>query len=210
MKHLILAAALAFAGAAAAHDGVKHKTAEEAAQHRAETETAAKPDSAGFPTNFGGPWRLTDHHGAERTEADPDGRLQLVFFGYANCPAICSVALPTMAEIAAQSAAEGRPVAALLITVDPERDSPAAMARILADKYPDVTGLTGDEAALAAARKLFHVEKKLIYTDPEAGPVYAHGSHIFLMSAAGEFLTLLPPITSAEHGAKVVAKYAGG
>ena len=65
-----------------------------------------------------------------------------------------------MADIAEQSTANGQPVAALLITVDPERDTPETMAKILAENYPGVTGLTGDEAALAAVRSLFHVQKK--------------------------------------------------
>lgn len=200
----VLIAALLTAGAASAHDGEVHAPAASA------PEVAAKADSGDFPMAFGGPYRLTDQTGATRTEADPGGAMQLIFFGYANCPGICSAALPRMAEIAEVATARGVEVTPVMITVDPGRDTPEGMVAPLAAISPAIVGLTGDEAALAAARRAFHVQLKLLHEDPEYGPIYAHGSHIFLMDAAGGFLTLIPPIVSAERGAEIVAKYAPG
>lgn len=160
-----------------------------------------------FPL-FGGEWSLTDHHGRTRTEADPEGRLQLLFFGYATCEAICTVALPLMADLAARLAAEGIAVAPLVITVDPERDTVAAMGPALAAHAPGLTGLTGTEAALAHVRDLFHVERTLLFTDPRGVPVYAHGSHVFVLDGDGAFLTLLPPVLAPEAMADIVRGYA--
>ena len=196
-------------GRALAHDGVKHDTPEEAARHRAAVDQPA-PDTEPFPFSFGGAFALTDQHGQQRTQADPDGHMQLVFFGYANCPAICSAALPTMAGIAAASAAAGRPVTPVMITVDPARDTVAGMGPPLAALSPDIIGLTGPEEALAAVRKLFRVERKHVFDDPDHGPIFSHGSHIYLMDGQGRFLTLLPPITSVERGVEIIAKYAPG
>jgi protein SCO1/2 len=202
-----LIAVVLFAGPVVAHDGVKHNSAENAAKHRAAVDPPA-PDTEPFPFVFGGAFTLIDQTGAVRTQADPDGRMQLVFFGYANCPAICSTALPTMAEIAAASTASGVPVTAVMITVDPARDTVEGMAAPLAELSPDIIGLTGTEDDLAAVRKLFRVQRKHIFDDPEYGPIFSHGSHIYLMDGAGRFKTLLPPITSPERGVEIVAKYA--
>lgn len=199
---------VAFMAPAAAHDGVKHNSAEDAAKHRAAVDPPA-PDTEPFPFAFGGAYTLTDQTGAERTEADPDGHMQLVFFGYANCPAICSAALPTMVDIAAASTAAGVPVTPVMITVDPARDTVEGMAEPLAAFSPDIIGLTGSEDDLARVRKLFRVKRKHVFDDPTYGPIFSHGSHIYLMDGQGRFKTLLPPITSAERGVEIVAKYAG-
>ena len=196
------------AGVADAHDGVKHDSAEDAAKHRAEVDPPA-PDTEPFPFGFGGAFLLTDQTGAPRTEADPDGHMQLIFFGYANCPAICSAALPTMAEIAAASTAAGVPVTPVMITVDPARDTVEGMVAPLAELSPSIIGLTGSEDELAEVRKLFRVERKHVFDDPDYGPIFSHGSHIYLMDGEGRFKTLMPPITSPERGVEIVAKYAG-
>lgn len=202
-------AALALLTASAlAHDGVKHDSAEEAAKHRAAVDPPAA-DTEPFPFTFGGAFTLTDQTGAARSEADPDGHMQLIFFGYANCPAICSAALPTMAGIAAASTAAGVPVTPVMITVDPARDTVEGMAEPLSALSPDIIGLTGSEEELAQVRKLFKVQRKHVFDDPEFGPIFSHGSHIYLMDGAGRFKTLMPPITSPERGVEIVAKYAG-
>lgn len=172
----------------------------------------AAPAWAGdpFPTDFGGAWELTDHHGEARTQADPDGRMQMIFFGYASCEAICSVALPVMSEVAAALDARGVPVTPLVVTVDPERDTVESMGPALAGYAPGLTGLTGSEAALAHVRDLFHVERTILFHEPLGGAVYAHGAHIYVMDGAGGFLTLLPPILSVDRMVEVIEGYATG
>lgn len=203
---LAAAVLVAAANGGAAHDGEVHDDKAEALKHLSEAPVSG--DATPFPADLGGPFALTDQTGARRTEADPEGRLQLVFFGYAQCPAICSVALPRMAEITDIAAEAGLAVRPVLITIDPARDTPEGMVAPLADLHPEMVGLTGSEAELAAVRDLFQIERKLVFEDPEFGPIYAHGSFIYLMDAAGALLTVIPPIISPDRGAEIVAKYA--
>ncbi|WP_179378538.1 SCO family protein [Jannaschia marina] len=171
------------------------------------TVEAKLPDTL-FPSNFGGAYTLTDHHGERRTEVDPQGNLQLVFFGYATCEAICTVALPIMSEMTDALSARGTDVTPLVITIDPETDTVESMGPALDAFAPGLTGLTGTEAELAHARDLFHVEKTLLFTDPRGVDVYAHGSHIYVMDGDGAFLTLLPPVLSVERMVEIVEGYA--
>lgn len=151
---------------------------------------------------------LIDQDGRRRTESDFRGAFALVFFGYANCPGICSVALPTLAlaldALDPAVAAELRP---LVITVDPERDSPAAMKAALGKLHSSLVGLTGSEAALAAARRTFRVERTLIFTDPAGQPTYAHGGFFYLFDRDGRLLTLLPPVTEPSRLADILRRY---
>ena len=169
------------------------------------------PPAEGVPLPFalGGPFTLTDQHGRTRTEADPDGRLQLLFFGYANCEAICTVALPQMAGIVQALRAQGIPVRPVMVTVDPEHDTPEVMTAALEKLDPDFVGLTGSPEALAATYKAFSVENSEVFTDPAGNPVYAHGSLLYLLDGQGRFLTVIPPILSDERATEIIAAFAG-
>lgn len=194
---------------AVAHDGVEHSSEEEAIWHAAET-AAKQPNSAGFPDVVGGNYTLTDHFGNARTSSDPAGHHQLIFFGYASCKAICSVALPRMAEAVDILAAEGIAVTPLLITVDPKRDTADAMRTALRAIHPRLIGLTGSENALDTAYKAFNVEIKLVTVHPDEGPIYAHGTFVYLTGPDGTFKTLMPPILGADRMAEIAASYISG
>lgn len=161
-----------------------------------------------LPLNLGGPFALTDQHGTPRTEADPDGHLQLVFFGYATCESICTVALPQMAALAEALAGRGVPLTPVMITVDPVRDTPEAMGAALTKFHPGFVGLTGPEPALAAAYRAFAVERSVVFEDPSGAPVYAHGSLLYLLDGQGQFLTVLPPILSDAKMIEIISRYA--
>lgn len=169
---------------------------------------APAPAGLPLPLNLGGPFTLTDQHGAARTEADPQGRLQLLFFGYASCDSICSVALPQMAAIAEGLAARGVGLTPVMVTVDPARDTPPAMAEALARLHPDFVGLTGSDAALSAVWRAFAIERSVVFEDPAGGAVYAHGSLLYLLDGQGRFLTVIPPILSDDRVIDIVAGYA--
>jgi protein SCO1/2 len=117
------------------------------------------------------------------------------------------VAVSLMEDTAAVLAERGVAAQALLVTVDPARDTPEAMAAAMAEHHPLTLGLTGTEMELARVRELFQVERKLMFEDPELGPIYAHGSHIYLLDPEGAVLTLIPPVVTPERGAEIVMKY---
>lgn len=156
---------------------------------------------------LGGAFELIDQDRAVRTQVDPDGRHQLVFFGYANCQEICSAALPLMATTAEMVAEGGQDLRPVMITVDPERDTPEAMAESLRVFHPDFVGLTGSADALQQAYDAYEVEFEELFVDPFYGTVYAHGSFIYLLDGDGEVLTLLPPVLGPEMMAQIISGY---
>ncbi|MEO0774519.1 MAG: SCO family protein [Pseudomonadota bacterium] len=161
-----------------------------------------------LPWEVGGPFSLMDHTGAARTQVDPDGHHQLLFFGYADCPGICSAALPLMADTVNTLAEEGVQVSPLLLTIDPALDTLDKMGPALADLSPDFIGLTGEPEALNAAYDAYQISIEQLFVDPEYGPIYAHGSHIYLLDPEGEVLTLLPPVLPVEQVVAIVKRYA--
>jgi protein SCO1 len=196
------------AATAAAHDGVRHATPAKAAAHAAAAGAAAPTEAPAlpFPADIPARFRLTDQAGSEVTQADFAGRPMAIVFGYATCEAICSVALPRLGQALDLLGPSAAALAPILITVDPARDTPEAMRASLARWHPRLIGLTGSEAALAEARAAFQVEARKVFDGPE-GPVYAHGSFIYLVGPDGRVLTLLPPILGPERMAEVIAGY---
>lgn len=160
-----------------------------------------------FPADIGGSFALVDQQGAERTQADPDGRAQLLFFGYANCLNICSAALPLMGQVTDALAEDGIAVTPVMITVAPEQDRVETMGAPLAEHHPDFVGLTGERDALQVAYDAFKVEVTPLFEDPEYGWVYAHGSFVYLLDEKGEVLTLLPPVLDVTQATEIARGY---
>jgi protein SCO1/2 len=201
----LAAAVVTAAGLAAAE--APHGSGHDHGHHKSEASKAVAPNTPGFPNIRGGDFRLLDGQGRVRTAKDPAGRPQLLFFGYATCQAICSVALPRIAEATDELERRGVAVTPVMITVDPARDTVETLEPVLRKHHPRFVGLTGSDAALAEAYGAFQVDRKVVFTHPDHGDIYAHGSYIYLLGADGRFLTLLPPVLGPERIAEVVKGY---
>ena len=77
------------------------------------------------------------------------GKPSLVFFGFTHCPDVCPTTLFEVSEILQALGTDADRVGALFVTVDPERDTPAALKDYLSSFDPHLRGLTGDAAAVA-------------------------------------------------------------
>ncbi|MEE9314779.1 MAG: SCO family protein [Rhizobiaceae bacterium] len=167
----------------------------------------SESNTDGFPLVKSGDFDLIDNKGRPRTSKNPNGKYQLVFFGYANCKAMCSVALPNLANAVDLLAEMNIPVTPVLITVDPKRDTVAALDRAVADIHPNMVGLTGSEKKLEAAYNAFNLEKKFLFEHIDEGAIYSHGSFIYLLDPKGNFKTLFAPIISPVRIAEISAGY---
>lgn len=91
---------------------------------------------------------LLDHHGRPFGRTELDGQWTLVFAGFTHCPDICPATLALLAGVDARLQAEGVELQTLFVSVDPERDSPASLARYVTHFGPRVIGATGDKSEL--------------------------------------------------------------
>jgi protein SCO1/2 len=165
-----------------------------------------------WPVKFGGPFALTDHHGALRHDTDFRGSFLLVQFGYTACPDLCPLGLDTMARALEALGPAAARVQPLFITVDPARDTAVALAAFVPAFHPRLLGLTGSEAAIAAVAKAYRVHRRKVLTDPARPDDYLvdHGSFTYLMGPDGRFVTLFPFGTAAEPMAATIARHLQG
>ena len=180
----------------AAHDG---KT------HTIPVDIAAKTDA--LPFDIGGPFTLTDQNGKPRSDTDFRGRFTLVFFGYANCRSICPVGLGRMAAALDDLGPQGDKIQPLLISVDPEHDTPENMRQKLGKIHPRLLGLTGTAEQLQAVAKAYQVEAKQVSVDPKGKPIFAHGSYIYLMGPDGRLVAIIPPVLGDKQIAGIIRRH---
>ncbi len=103
---------------------------------------------------------LLDQDGAPVGRAVFEGQWDVVFFGFTNCPDICPATMTVLAQAKRELEAQGQePLPrVVLVSVDPERDTPAAMARYVAhfgDGNLGVTGELGELSKLTDALGIF-------------------------------------------------------
>lgn len=117
---------------------------------------------------------LVDHDG-ERVGLDSyRGSPVLLFFGFTSCPDVCPLTLARLAQAVESAGRPARDARILLVTLDPERDTPEVL-RAYAERFgARVTGLTGDSASLARARKGYGA---YAVRGPAAAAAPSHGEH---------------------------------
>ena len=113
---------------------------------------ALQPEAA---VPIGGPFALLDGAGRVVTEQQFRGRWMLVYFGYTHCPDACPTALQDMANALDLLGPRKKNVAIVFITVDPERDTPAAMQEYASRFEAEITALSGDAEAVARAARAY-------------------------------------------------------
>jgi protein SCO1/2 len=166
-----------------------------------------KPDRAGAPAAslIGGPFKLTAGDGRAVTDADMKGEPFLVFFGYTHCPDVCPATLAEISDVLSKM--PGKPVKALFITVDPERDSPAVMKDYVSNFDPRILGLTGDRAAIDQVEKAYRVYARKA---PQAGGddyTMDHSAIVYLMDSQGRFVEAFNLDRKPEDSAKELERY---
>src|SRR5262245_52166729 len=92
---------------------------------------------------IGGPFRLIDVEGRERTPDDFRGKLMLVEFGYTFCPDVCPLGLQLFADVLDRLGPAADEVAPVFITLDPARDTPEVLKSYVQHFSPRITALTG-------------------------------------------------------------------
>jgi protein SCO1/2 len=141
----------------------------------------------GAAAAIGGPFQLTDQTGQTVTEKSMQGHPTLVFFGFTHCPDVCPTTLFEMSEVLKAMGKDADRVNAYYISVDPERDTQAAMKEYLSSFDPRLRGLTGSPEAIAKVLSEYRVyAKKVPLKDGDY--TMDHTALVYLMDRDGKFV----------------------
>ncbi len=128
--------------------------------------TACSPDKPQFKSvdltgaDYAQGFSLTDHNGRVRTLKDFPGKVVIVFFGYTQCPDVCPTTLAEITQVKQILGPDGDRLQAILITVDPERDTPEMLKAYMGNFDPTFLALRPTLAELPEVAKSFKVYYK--------------------------------------------------
>jgi protein SCO1/2 len=157
---------------------------------------------------IGGPFSLIDETGAPVTEKTYRGRHMLIFFGFTYCPDVCPTELAKIAATLDLLGQDAQRLVPLFVSIDPERDTPEALARYTDLFHPAIIGLTGTEAEVAAAARAFRVYYNKVKTGPEPDAyTMDHSAFVYLMGPDGGFRQLFSPQATPEQMAAAIRSH---
>jgi protein SCO1 len=143
---------------------------------------------------------LVDDRGEPVDQHLFDGRWNLVYFGFTNCPDICPVTLQTLAQARASLAESGQsPLPRIVfVSVDPERDTTDRIAAYVNSFGEDTLGITGNPDELRKLTEALGIYFAKAGTDP-ANYSVDHSAVVLLIGPGGQLRALFSaPHTAAQ------------
>lgn len=142
---------------------------------------------------------LTNHHGEQARLSDFRGQVAVLYFGYTYCPDVCPTTLSALSNAVDDlKPAEKEQLQVLMVSVDPERDSPEVLADYLAHFDPTFLGLTGTPEEIARAAEAFGIYIQKGEGSIASGYLVDHTATVSVLDKEGRLRLLFPFATPAE------------
>lgn len=148
---------------------------------------------------------LTAHTGERVRLHNFRGKLVLLYFGYTHCPGICPTTLANVAQALHQLGARANQVQLLMISVDPERDTPDKLAAYVPHFHPSFIGLTGSAEDIAAVAPLFGIYYEKQEGTTDTGYLVNHSPTLMVIDQQGIMRLIIPFNTTVPNIAADVA-----
>jgi protein SCO1/2 len=145
----------------------------------------------------GGEFAAQSSLGREVSLSEFRGKVVLLFFGYTSCPDVCPATLSHLKALVKRLGPAAADVQVMLVTVDPENDTPEYLREYLEQFDARFIGITGSREDTDRIAALFlakydrshgveiSTEYNRIKTPVEQAPLYAHSQQIYLLDKAG-------------------------
>jgi protein SCO1 len=125
--------------------------------------------------------------------SDFRGQYVLLYFGYTYCPDVCPLTLNDLADMG-RELGERRmeAVQVILVSVDPERDTPEHLASYLPHFHPDFLGMTGTVQEIQPVASQFGIYFESHGGAGESGYLVDHTSSVTLIDPQGRVRMVFP------------------
>lgn len=156
--------------------------------------------------DIGGPFTLVNTRGETVTEAQVLTKPSLVYFGYTFCPDVCPFDMARNAGAVDILEEMGLDVTPVFISIDPERDTPAALADYEFNMHPKLVALTGSPDQVKVASQAYKTFYRRQPAD-EGDEFYLvdHSTFTYLMLPGTGFVDFFRREITSEQMAESVA-----
>lgn len=138
-----------------------------------------------------GEFTLVDQHGGQFTLSDQKGKVVLIFFGYTSCPDVCPTTMADFKRITEILGEKAKEVIFVMVTADPERDTPERIGAYVNAFHPDFIGLSGTPQELQEIYSDYGVFVEKEETD---NPNYevSHTARVYVVDQDGNLRLTFP------------------
>ena len=149
------------------------------------------PPAAGFT--------LTGEDGESVSLSDFRGEVVALYFGYTHCPDVCPLTLGTYKAALERLPAEvSEQVNVLMISVDPERDTPEVLGRYMSLFNPDFTGLSGSLEDVDAVLDAWDIQIRRGTPDDIGAYVVDHPAASWIIDQQGRLRVKVAHMTGTD------------
>ena len=138
--------------------------------------------------SINGPMRLHDFR----------GKYTFVYFGYTFCPDFCPASLSVLKRVKEGLGQAEDEMAVVMITVDPERDTPEKLAEYMAYFDTSFVGLSGDKETIDAVGAPFGLYYNRHEGSEASGYLIDHTARIYLLDRETNPIVAYPHEVTAD------------
>jgi protein SCO1 len=139
--------------------------------------------------DLGGDFELARSGGTPVRLHDYRGKVVLLFFGYAHCPDVCPMTLQTLKLAMGELGQAAAQVQVIMVSVDPERDTPELLEQYVRYFDPRFLGLSGTTERIDRVARQYRVYRQKA---PSAAGGYSvsHSPYVYLLDRQGRIRAL--------------------
>ena len=139
--------------------------------------------------------------GAAVTGETYRGKVVLLYFGYTNCPDVCPATLANIAGMLGRL--HSKDIQVLFVTVDPNRDTAAALKQYVAAFSPQIEGLRGSDNDLADLARRYRVAYSV---DSQPPYTVMHSNAVFVFDRGGRIRLVTTSTDDVDGMAEDISK----
>lgn len=136
---------------------------------------------------------IADTSGQIRRIEDFKDQVTLVFFGFTRCPDVCPSTLMRLRQVRDALGEDAGKLQVLLVSVDPERDTPDRLEAYVKNFDPSFIGLRPDPAELEKVVKAFHAIAVKVPTADGKDYTVDHSATIYVYDRRNQLRLIAQP-----------------
>lgn len=138
------------------------------------------------------PFELDGPNGTTVRLSDFEGMAVVLFFGYTHCPDVCPISLAKIDRALEMVGEKAKDVQVIMVSVDPERDTPEVLEEYVAHFDPTFIGVTGDANTINRVATTYGIFYEAEEGSEATGYLITHTATIMVVDQDGYLKLVLP------------------
>lgn len=142
---------------------------------------------------------LVTSTGERASLRDFEDKVVVLYFGYTFCPDVCPTTLSTIKKAVDKLGDKSDDVQVIMVSVDPERDSPELLRDYLSFFDSRFLGMTGTEVEVAEVATVYGVFFQAEEGTVDTGYLVSHTANLMVVDREGYLKLIIPPDATSDQ-----------